>query len=67
MYVRHFGMVKPTGIGNRVRGHLQRLDLSAGFYENLPIYSKVFSRRITDRHHGDRINLTLVCFKQSKL
>jgi hypothetical protein len=39
--VRHFGMVKGTGLKVRRLGHLQWHDLPTGFNKNLPVGSEV--------------------------
>jgi hypothetical protein len=65
--VRHFGMVKGTGLKSTAsRGHLQWHDTSTEFHKNLPIGSKVISGGHTDRQNRDLIRLTFL-FKESRL
>jgi hypothetical protein len=58
--VRHFGMVKCTGLKVRRRSHLQWHDLTTEFHKNLRIGSKVIRGGHTDRQTGDLISLTLL-------
>jgi hypothetical protein len=65
--VRHFGMVKCTGLKVRRRGHLQWHELTTEFHKNLPIGSKVIRGDTqTDRQAGDLISLTFL-FEDSRL